>query len=450
MASAISKGPIQDLLDSPLAKSSDFMRKELRHNRTSIVIMYLKSICDEAKIQKDLVIPYYRSDYVADYEDYLFSLTDQDPSSKAQGNLVERVVKGEVLVFTGKALFGIPLKKPVQDTSGPADVEISVIGPKQAFSEEMNINLNILRTRYNEPTLTIETMKLESHPKTEVTIVYDRNLVEQKVLDNVKHDLEKLKRKLVIQAAGQLTRRMSNFKHTLFPTVMITERPDRVVLNLSQGKVAVFLHGTPFVIVAPAVFYDFMSAMDDLYSHFWTGHFLLVLRYIGLNINLTLASLFVGFTSYNPEFLRVQLALSIAGSRAPVPYPSYFEVLFMLLMMELLTEASIRLPRTIGSTATTVGGLILGTAATEAGLVSNIMIIIVAAVAISNFVLPINEMMFAMRVMKYIFLVITTMFGVMGLVIAFVGLLVHLTRKESYGMPYLKLFQENGKTVIRQ
>lgn len=450
MTTASSKGSIRELLDSPLSKSSDFMQKEIRHHQTSIVLMYLRSICDEAKIQKDIVLPYYRSDDAGSFGDYLRSLTDQDPSSKVQESLIERLVKGEALVLTRNAVFGIPMKKPVQDTSGPADVEISVVGPKQAFSEEMNINLNILRTRYPEPTLTIENMHLQSHPKTEVTIVYDREIVEQAVLDKVKRDLERLKRKLVIQAAGQLQRRMSQYKHTLFPTVMITERPDRVVLNLSQGKVAVFLHGTPFVIVAPAVFYDFMSAMDDLYSHFWTGHFLLVLRYIGLCLNLTLASFYVGFTSYNPEFLRVQLALSIAGSRAPVPYPSYYEVLFMLLMMELLTEASIRLPRTIGSTATTVGGLILGTAATEAGLVSNIMIIIVAAVAISNFVLPINEMMFAMRVMKYIFLGITTIFGVMGLVIAFVGLLVHLTRKESYGMPYLKLFQENGKTVIRQ
>ncbi|CAM4005712.1 spore germination protein [Cohnella lubricantis] len=445
--SQLDQDTIQELLDSPITRSSDFVRKELHHNGAAIVLLYLRSICDDAKIQQDIVLPFYRADHIGSFQDYLRSL-DSQKSSKGS-SLSERIIKGEALVLSGDEVFSFAIKKTVQETVGPADVEISVVGPKQAFSEEMDININILRSRYTEPSLTFERGKLESYPKTEYSIVYDRKVVDHAVLDKIKKDLEQLRRKLVVQAAGQLARRISNVKHTLFPTVMITERPDRVVLNLSQGKVAVFVHGTPFAIVAPAVFYDFMSAMDDLYTHYWTGHFLLVLRYIGLFLNLTLASFYVGLTSYNPEFLRVQLALSIAGSRAPVPYPSYIEVVFMLLMMELLTEASIRLPRTIGSTATTVGGLILGTAATEAGLVSNIMIIIVACVAISNFVLPINEMMFAMRVMKYVFLLITTLFGVMGLVIAFIGLLVHFTRKESYGRPYLRLFKENRKVLIR-
>lgn len=434
------------LKDSGLSESTDFMRKELRRSGETVVVIYIQSVCDTDKIQRDIVLPFYRTMHQEDFVSYLHSIADQEPS-KASSDIPERMLKGEVFVLTEDTSFGIPVKKSVKASSDLAEVEISVIGPKQAFTEDMSLNYSILRSRYPEPSLTIEKASLETHPGNELSIVYDRELVDHAILDRVRSDLERLKKRLVIQAAGQLQRRMSKFKHTLFPTVLITERPDRVVLNLSQGKVAVFLDGTPFVIVAPAVFYDFMSAMDDLYTHFWTGHFLLFLRYIGLFVNLTLASFYVGFTSYNPEFLRVQLTLSIAGSRAPVPYPSYIEVLFMLLMMELLVEASIRLPRTIGSTATTVGGLILGTAATQAGLVSNIMIIIVASVAISNFVLPINEMMFAMRVMKYVFLGVTTLFGIMGLVIAFIGLLVHLTKKESYGRPYLKVFQENGTAV---
>jgi hypothetical protein len=225
---------------------------------------------------------------------------------------------------------------------------------------------------------------------------------------------------------------------------MITERTDRIALNLAQGKMVILIEGSPFGLILPAVFFDFMSSMEDLYQPYWVSRFLITLRYLGLFISLLLPGLYVAITSYNPEVFQVQLALGIAGSRSSVPYPSYLEVLFMLIMMELLTEASIRLPKSIGSTATTVGGLILGQAATEAGLVSNIMIIIVSAVAISNFVIPINEMSFSMRVMKYIILLLAAMTGMIGLVIGLMGLLLFLVRLDSFGKPYLKMFFGEG------
>ncbi|GAA3328943.1 hypothetical protein GCM10020331_074960 [Ectobacillus funiculus] len=157
-------------------------------------------------------------------------------------------------------------------------------------------------------------------------------------------------------------------------------------------------------------FYDFMNSMEDNYRSYWITKSTKILRYTGLLISLILPGTYVAVTSFNPEIFRVQLALSVAGSRVGVPYPSYLEVLFLLLIMELLIEASIRLPKSISGTATTVGGLILGTAATEAALASNIMIIIVSAVAISNFAIPINEMSFAIRVTKILAIVLCVCF----------------------------------------
>ncbi|WP_311198761.1 spore germination protein [Paenibacillus hexagrammi] len=193
-----------------------------------------------------------------------------------------------------------------------------------------------------------------------------------------------------------------------------------------------------------------MASMEDFYQNYWISRFVVILRMLGLFVSTTLASWYVGLVSYNPEVLRVQLSLSIAGSRASVPYPSYVEVFFMLIMTEMLIEASIRLPKSIGSTATTVGGLILGQAATQAGLVSNIMIILIAAVAISNFVIPINMMSFGMRVAKYVLLLFTTMFGLMGLIAAFIGLVAYLASMESYGQPYLKLYFESSRMAAKK
>ncbi len=136
----------------------------------------------------------------------------------------------------------------------------------------------------------------------------------------------------------------------------------------------------------------------------------------------------------------MQIALLIAGSRATVPYPSFVEVLVMLMMMEFLTEASLRLPKAIGPTATTVGGLILGQAATAAGLVGNIMIILVSAVAISNFLIPLNMMSLSIRVLKYIFLMAAAILGLVGVVVCLVGFTMYLCRQRCFGQPYFRMF----------
>lgn len=245
----------------------------------------------------------------------------------------------------------------------------------------------------------------------------------------------------MFQSGEQLLDIIKKSNRALVPLMLVTERPDRIAVNLAAGKIILLVSGSPFAVILPTVMKDFMSSMADIYQTYWVGRFLQLLRYIGFTTSLVLPGLYVAVTSYNPELFRVQLALSIAGSRQGVPYPSFIEVLIMLFMMEMLTEASIRLPKAIGPTATTVGGLILGQAATEAGLVSNIMIIIVSSVAISNFVVPINAFSFTLRIMKYFVLAMGTIFGLVGVVIGFFMLVAYMVKLDSFGEPYLTLVQ---------
>jgi spore germination protein len=269
--------------------------------------------------------------------------------------------------------------------------------------------------------------------------MYDEMKVDHSVLKELKKRLSELKTD-IIQSASEIERHTMHPKLRLFPTLMLTERPDRAVLNISQGKICVLMDSTGYVLVLPAIFNDFFTAMDDKIQLPLIGWFLKAIRYIALFITVMMPSLYVAFTSYNPEILKMQITLLIAGSRATVPYPSSFEVLFMLLAMEFLVEASVRLPKAVSQSATTVGGLILGTAATEAGLVSNVMVILVAAVAITNFVIPITMMSMGIRVTKYLFIVLSTFFGLVGIVLGIVSLIMYLTSLRSFGKPYLKMF----------
>jgi hypothetical protein len=428
-----------DWLKVQLGSSLDIVNKEVKTDQLKANILYISSISDEKLIKENLLNPLFTLDK-NEVRRYFLSLPSKK-EHKSNEDTLKKIMNGTVVIFIDSHILLFEIKKITNSSISEASVETVIQGPQLALSEETTTNINLIRKRYPQPSLRIEETKVGSLSETLVTIMYDKHKVTPSVLKDVKKSLSKVEVD-VLQAAGQLQRKLSKSKRTLFPTMMITERPDRIAFNVAQGKIVLLIEGTPFALIVPAVFYDFISSMEDLYQSFWISKFIVGLRYIGLMISIILPSFYVGITAFNPELFRFQLALSIAGSRVGVPYPAFLEVLFMLIMMELLTEASVRLPKSIGSTATTVGGLILGQAAVEAGLVSNVMIIIVAAVAISNFVIPINAMSFAMRVVKYLLLAFTTFFGMVGLTIGVISLICYLTSLDSFGQPYLKLFIE--------
>ncbi|MCI3919510.1 spore germination protein [Paenibacillus sp. TRM 82003] len=432
------------LLDG-LAGAKDIIKQTLQRGDQKVELVYIKYLCDETVAHDKLITPFYDDSVYANYSDYIASLPIR-VVPKDLNAAVTNVVEGFAALFIGDDVFILDVMKLYTSQAREASVETVIQGPQYAFSEAVGTNVNLLRRRYGQPSLEFETTTVGTKSRTTVAIMYDEELVDRKVLEHIKQRLSDI-RMPVVQAAGQLSQLIENRKRTLFPRLLVTERPDRAALNLAQGKVVLLLEGTPFAVVAPATFYDFIASMEDIYQTYFVSRFLMVLRYAALLVSLTLPALYVGFAAYNPEVLRVQLAMSIAGSRYAVPYPAFIEVLFMLLAMELLVEASVRLPKMIGSTATTVGGLILGQAATEAGLVSNIMIIIVATVAISNFVIPINAMSFAIRVSKYVLLAFATLYGLIGIVLGLVVIIGYLVSLETFGQPFLKLYENDDRDV---
>ncbi len=435
---------LKPLLEKNFKGSKDATFQNLDNGNYQLEMIYINSVIDTSKIHDMFVKPFFEVEKKEQYTKYLQSLGDYK-EYKNERETIKDILHGSVVFLIDQTVHLIGLNHQENNSVLDANVETTIMGPQKGLSENINVNLNLIRHRYHVPSLTVENNYLVGDKSNiEVVLLYDSEQVDTKVLKKVKEQLNKVDRSIV-QSVGELHRALTSRKRRLFPTLMVTERPDRIAYNLSLGKVIVMMEGTPFVLITPAVFYDFMTSMEDFYQPYFVGKFLVLLRYIGLLISLFLPSFYVGIISYNPEILRIQLAFSIAGSRIPVPFPSYLEVIFMLIMMEMLVEASIRLPKTIGPTATTVGGLILGQATTEAGLVSNIMIIIVASVAISNFIIPINEMSFSMRVVKYFLLLFTTLFGLIGLVISTIGLIFYLVNLESHGYPYLKLFFSESK-----
>ncbi|MFS0553746.1 spore germination protein [Brevibacillus sp. 179-C9.3 HS] len=425
-----------------LAHAGDLVKRKLNLNEETAYLVYLSTMCDSAKIHATIVHSFIESNHLSRFQAVLATMpgyvqiVDND-------QLADKLIQGYALLFLPHETCAIEVKKPSTSKPQEATIEYVLQGPQNAFSEDIATNIHIIRTRYPLQDLQVEYMNIGTVSQTQLAMVYDKSKVDDDVLLRLENSLMQIDAE-VVQASNQVQMLITK-RFNLLPTAMVSERPDRAVFNLSKGKVVLLLNGTPFAIIVPAVFYDFMASMDDIYDIPWFARPLMILRYIGAFLTTSLPALYVATVSYNPEIFRAQLAIEIAGSRAAVPYPSFYEVFFMLFLIEALTEASIRLPKYIGSMATTVGGLILGQAAQMAGLVSSIMIIVASVVAISNFMIPINTMNFALRVIKFPLVVMAIFFGLTGVFTGLFCFLIYAASLRSFGRPYLKLFIGEAK-----
>lgn len=418
--------------------TNELTQKTLDYEDKHVLLFYIKPLIDQQLLQKLIIKPLFEMTSENQFKLYLQALPQfQEMTSEEQAQL--EVMSGNVLVVIQNEFYLIDTKLSTNNQVNETSVETTIHGSQLALSDNLATNINIIRSNYHQASLCVEYFIKGEVNQHKVAVIYDKEKVKSDVLDTIRGKLQHVDKQL-ITSTTQLNNFLNNQRFSLFPQMIMTERPDRIVYNIAGGKVILLVDGNPQSLATPAVFFDFMTTMEDNYHTFFISIFLKILRYIGLFISLLLPGLYVGITSFAPEVFRTELALTIAGSRVGVPFSSFIEVLFMLFFMELLLEASIRLPKAVSATATTVGGLILGTAVTEASLASNIMVIIVSAVAISTFVIPVNEMAFSIRVVRLLFILITSIFGLAGLTLGFFVLIMYLVSLDSFGQPYLQLY----------
>ncbi|NBD23781.1 spore germination protein [Paenibacillus glycinis] len=408
-------------LDTFFENNADARREQI-DAEPGFILYYIWTITDPDFIDQQLKMPFFRYSR----EEYELHLRSISQAGDKPEDLPGKLCKGCAVILYGDQVYTVAKSVAYRTRSvDTPQVEASIVGPLEAFVESMAVNLNLIRKHYQSPNLRI--VKFEVGTLSHITgyMLYDSELADQAFVKRELQQIDNLNAKNA-QAVSKVQQYLPKKRPLLFPRTVVTERPDRVSEALSKGKSAYLIETTPFASLAPINFHDFMASMDDSYMLPVYSYFLIALRYFALFATVVLPGAYVAFTAFNPEVFRVQLALSIAGSRAGLPYPAFLEVAFMMIMTELLVEASLRVPKTIGPAATTVGGLILGEAASQANLVSDIMIIVVASVAIANFVIPINTMSLTVRVLKYVLLFLGTIAGFFGLTVGIVLLVSYL------------------------
>lgn len=426
---------------SDLEVNDDFIQREVVKGNIKITLFYFQSLCDEKRINEDVISAFYEKELSKGFEEYIKSFEDWS-FIKDVDEAIEKVFSGCIILLMKNRIYSINFANFESSTINESTDESVLQGPKDSLSEKVSVSLNLIRNRYRKETLIAKNHKIGRASKTNLTVLYDDNLCDRSALLHLNRKLENIDVDLV-QAAGQLQKLLMDCKWCPFPLFLTTERPDRVALNLSQGKIVILVEGSSWVLIGPSSFFDFFKSMDDPIELPIVGRFLISIRYIALMITLFLPALYVAIISFSPEILKVQFALLIAGSRISVPFPSYAEIIFMMLMVEFLSEASIRLPRTVSSSATTVGGLILGQTASQAGLIGNVMIVVTSAVALTTFVIPINTMHQAIRVTRYPIVLLGSLFGSIGVLLGAFALIAYLCNLRSLGKPYMQLFSNN-------
>lgn len=314
--------------------------------------------------------------------------------------------------------------------------ETVIRGPRDGFTETVRVNTGLIRRKIKHPALRIKNINVGKFTRTDVAICYLEGLANKYIVEEVKERIANIEIDGILDS-GYIEQLIEDDHFSPFPQVFSTERPDRVVANLLEGRIAIIVDGSPFVLVVPVSFSIFIQSSDDYNDRFIIGSLLRVLRFSAMFIALTLPAFYISVIAFHPEMIPTQLALAFAGGRSQVPFPSYTETFLIEILMELLREASVRLPRSIGSTIGIVGALIIGEAAVSASLVSPFMVIIVAITTIASFAIPNYSTAIAFRIIKFPLMILATMFGLYGVVLGLICLSIHIVSLKSFGIPYM-------------
>ncbi|MCF8010765.1 MAG: spore germination protein [Clostridiales bacterium] len=315
-------------------------------------------------------------------------------------------------------------------------IERVVRGPHEAFTETYRVNTALIRKAFHSPDLVTEMVKLGYKDRKNCGMMYLQGVVNPKLVKEAKKRLDQIKTDY-IGASGLLEQFMENNTFALAPQVLTTERPDRVINHIIEGRIAIILDGSPHVLILPMTFLSILQTAEDAYLRWPYGSILRIIRALGVFLGLFLPGIYIAVTAYHHEMIPTDLLLAIAGSREQVPFPGVVEVLIMELSFELIREAGIRIPGLIGTTLGIVGALILGQAAVAAKIVSPILIVVVAVTAIGSFTIPNHNLVMSIRFVRFIYIILGATLGVWGLVLGFFIHLNHLASLKSFQVPFL-------------
>lgn len=331
--------------------------------------------------------------------------------------------------------------------------ESVIKGAKDSFVENLRTNTATVRNKIRTKNLIIQETIVGKQTLTPIAMVYIYGITNMDLVNEIKTRLDKIDIEGVT-SVGFIEEYIIDKKYSSFPQVISTERPDKFCANILEGRVGIIIGGYPVSYIIPATFSQFLQAPEDYAQNYINSSIIRFLRYILLFVSLLAPAIYIVLVQFNQSMISSELAVSIASTEEGVPFPSYIQVIFMVLAFETLQEAGIRLPRIIGQLIPIIGALIVGDAAVKAKMISPIVVIVIATTAVASYTMPNDDFRLALRIWRFLIIILSSILGLIGLSIGIILILHHLCKIETFGIPYMSPFvkidkEELKDTIIR-
>lgn len=418
-------------IEKDFSDCADVLIKEIKAGKTTLMLVYVEVTFDINLLETLAVEQLLKNIQMAGSNDVF---TDMDTAEQI-------MLTGDAILFVD----GLEIAVRMIDKGFPkmdvqkSDSEKVIRGSNEGFTDSIKANTSLLRRRIRSSKLKVREQKHGTRTNTLVDIMYIDDLINKNILREIEKRLSQYEIDGVLDS-GVLEQLAEEKWYSPFPEFQTTQRPDRAALALLEGRIVVLSDNSPTALILPTDINLFIKTTDDYYNRFEAASFARIIRYVAMFLALTLPGLYLAVTNFHTQILPTSLLLAFWENRQGVPFPEVVEVILMEMSFELLREAGTRLPGAMSNTIGIVGGLIIGQAAVDAGIVSPIVVIVVAFTALCSFAIPSEEFAFSFRILKFYIILLSAWLGYFGFLIGLYTVLVHLARLKSFGYPYMMPF----------
>ena len=420
-----------------LYPSKDYIFKSISVKNNNIYIIFNEVLTSSKSINEYILFKINRINDINNLNNYL-------PCSNSlyieEKDIINYLNLGFVIILFNNKILACEFRNNLDRGISKCDGELSIGGPKDSFSELFNNNLGLIRKRIKSSHLKCKTMNIGRYTSTKVGVLYIDDICNYDLVEEILSKLNKINIDGIIDSS--YLKSALEEKSNLFPTIMMTERPDKCSMALLEGKVIIIVDNSPYVLILPSFFIDFFHTTDDYFQKSFNTTFIRLIRLIAFFIAIFLPGIYISVTTRNYDLVPFKLLLMLKAGRSFVPFPAYIEAMFMIICFEILRESDIRMSTTTSTAVSILGGLVLGDAAVAAGVVSPIMIIIIAISSIAGLIFNSIELVNTIRFYKILILITSTILGIYGVLIGFIFMIYNLYFTKIFNYHYL-MFDKN-------
>ncbi|MBE6765441.1 MAG: spore germination protein [Ruminococcaceae bacterium] len=430
-------------------KSSDILiRKFTLADGKRCAVVSVDGMANKQLVEQDVILASRRFSHTSD--ENKFNIADRVSQmfgsseltvEKSLSNGFISALTGDVLVIIEDCpeVYVLGYRAVNSRSVSESPNESSIRGPHEAFTENIRFNTALIRRRVADPNLTIEHLRVGRRSHTTVGLCYINGLTNPEIVNSIREQINRIDID-ILNDSGELEQLLENQPSNIFPQCGGSELSDNAASALCSGRVVILVNGSPYALFLPVTLASLMKAPEDDYQRWSVASFVRILRWAALIIALIGPAFYVAVIAYNPGLLPTELLIISAKNRSNVPFSAVTEVLILELALEVLREAAIRMPKNVGTALSIVGGIIIGDAAIQAGLISPLLIIIIGITTMASFSIPSYSLASSFRLLKYFILALASILGVLGLSVGIILTVTLLASTQSYGARFTSPF----------